>query len=401
MPTLRRLALLLLLAIPLAACGKEPTPPSKAAEPPTVQGVTVAAVTAQEVVETAEVTGTVKSQTATTLSSKIVSRILALHAREGGEVKAGQLLVELDDQDILMQLRRAEAGLREAEAAVAEVDRSLAAVAATRAAAESQRDLAATTLARYQQLLDKKSVAPQEFDQVAARHKAAAADVERVIAEGQVVLARRQQVLARIESAKAEIASVQVRLGYAKIIAPMAGVVVMKHADVGALAAPGAPLLTIEDSRHYWLDAAVPESQLAGIRRGQALRVAVEAAGLNARATVSEILPVADPGTRTALVRLELPARGGLRSGLFGRIWIPAGRRQVLQVAREALVERGQLQGVYVVGTDNIARFRLIRTGAARPGGLEVLSGLSAGEQVVLRGSERVQDGSRIQQEGK
>ncbi len=399
MATLRRIALLLLFALPLAACGKEPAHPTKAAEPLVVRGVPVGAVAAQEIEEAAEVTGTVKSRTATTLSSTIVGRILAMRAREGGEVQAGQLLVELDDQDIVAQLRRAEAGLREAEAAVGEVDRSLAAAAASRVAAESQRDLAATTLARYQQLLDRKSVAPQEYDQVAARHKASAADVERVIAEGQVVQAKRQQVLARIESAKAEIASVQVMLGHTKISAPMAGVVTVKHADVGGLAAPGAPLLTIEDNRHYWLDAAVPESQLAGIRRGQALRIAVEAAGLATNATVSEILPAADPGTRTALVRLELPAKGGLRSGLFGRIWIPAGRRQVLQVAREALVDRGQLQGVYVVGTDNIARFRLIRTGAARPSGIEVLSGLSAGEQVVLAGTDRVTDGARIEKQ--
>jgi multidrug efflux pump subunit AcrA (membrane-fusion protein) len=399
MATLRRTALLLLLALLLAACGTEPAQPAKTAEPPPVRGVAVGAAVAQEIEEAAEVTGTVKSRTATTLSSKIVGRILAMRAREGGEVQAGQLLVELDDQDIVAQLRRAEAGLREAEAAMGEVDRSLAAAASSRVAAESQRDLAATTLARYQQLLDKKSVAPQEYDQIAARHKAAAADVERVIAEGQVVQARRQQVLARIESAKAEIASVQVMLGHTKISAPMAGVVTVKHADVGGLAAPGAPLLTIEDNRHYWLDAAVPESQLPGIRRGQTLRIAVEAAGLATNATVSEILPAADPATRTALVRLDLPARGGLRSGLFGRIWIPAGRRQVLQVAREALIERGQLQGVYVVGQDNIARFRLIRTGAARPSGIEVLSGLSAGEQIVLAGVERVQDGARIEKQ--
>jgi len=399
MATLRRTALLLLLALLLAACGTEPAQPAKTAEPPPVRGVAVGAAVAQEIEEAAEVTGTVKSRTATTLSSKIVGRILAMRAREGGEVQAGQLLVELDDQDIVAQLRRAEAGLREAEAAMGEVDRSLAAAASSRVAAESQRDLAATTLARYQQLLDRKSVAPQEYDQISARHKAAAADVERVIAEGQVVQARRQQVLARIESAKAEIASVQVMLGHTKISAPMAGVVTVKHADVGGLAAPGAPLLTIEDNRHYWLDAAVPESQLPGIRRGQTLRIAVEAAGLATNATVSEILPAADPATRTALVRLDLPARGGLRSGLFGRIWIPAGRRQVLQVAREALIERGQLQGVYVVGQDNIARFRLIRTGAARPSGIEVLSGLSAGEQIVLAGVERVQDGARIEKQ--
>jgi membrane fusion protein, multidrug efflux system len=393
----RRAILIGLIALPLFACGKEPSHPAKAPEPPTVRDVTVGAVTMAEMEEAAEVTGTVKSRTVTTLSSKIVGRILALHAREGSEVQAGQLLIELDDQDIVAQVRRAEAGLAEAEAGLAEVDRSIAAAAAGTAAAEAQRDLAVSTLARYQRLLDRKSVAPQEYDQVTAQQKAAAAGVERAIAEGQVVQSKRQQVLARIESARAEIASVQVMRGYARITAPFAGIVTVKHTDVGGLAAPGAPLLTLEDQRRYWLEATVPESQVNGLKRGQSLRVTIETAGVSGAAQVSEIFPAADPATRTITVRLDLPASARLRSGLFGRVWIPAGRRQAIQVAREAVVERGQLQGVYVVGQDGIARFRLIRTGALRQGGLEILSGLSTGEQVVLRGAERVTDGARIQ----
>jgi len=347
--------------------------------------------------ETAEVTGTLKSRTATTLSSKIVGRILALHAREGSEVQAGQILIELDDQDIAAQTRRAEAGVREAEAAMEEVDRGIAAAAAGQAAAEAQRDLAVSTLARYQRLLDRKSVAPQEYDQVAAQQKAAAAAVDRAIAEGQAIRSKRAQVLARIETARTEIASTQVMRGYAKIAAPFAGIVTTKHVEVGGLAAPGVPLLTLEDNRRYWLEIAVPDSQVGSLKRGQSLRVAVEGAGVSGAAAISEIVPTADQATRTTLVRLDLPASPQLRSGLFGRAWIPAGRRQALQIAREAVVERGQLQGVYVVGQDDVARFRLIRTGATHQGAVEVLSGLTSGERIVLRGIERVSDGVRIQ----
>jgi multidrug efflux system membrane fusion protein len=333
----------------------------------------------------------------TTLSSKIVGRILALHAREGSNVNAGQILVELEEQDIDAQVRRAEAGLREAESAIPEVDRAIAAANAARVAAEAQRDLAATTLGRYRQLLDRKSVAPQEYDQVAARHKVAVADVERVAAEGEALRAKRQQILARIETARAEMASVQVMQGYAKITAPFSGLITAKHAEVGSLAAPGTPLLTLEDSRRYWLEVAVPESQVSGIRRGQSLSVRIDAAGISATATVSEILPATDPTTRTTLVRLDLPASGGLRSGLFGRAWVPVGRRQAILVAREAIIERGQLQGVYVVGQDSVARFRLVRTGEARQSAIEILSGLAGGEKVVLAGAERVTDGARIE----
>ena len=381
----------------LAACGKESAAPPKAAEPKVVRDVTVGTVTMGEVEENTEVMGTVKSRISTTLSSKIVGKILTLHAREGSEVQAGQVLVELDDSDIAAQVRRAEAGVREAESAIPEVDRAIAAANAARAAAEAQRDLAASTLTRYQQLLQRKSVAPQEYDQVVARHKAAVADVERAVAEVQALQAKRQQAQARIETARAEVASVRVMEGYAKIAAPISGVVTVKHADVGSLAAPGSPLLTIEDNRRYWLEISVPDIQAARIRRGQALRLNIEASGLATTAPVSEIIPSADPATRTTQVRLDLPTSPRLRSGLFGRAWVPLGRRQAIRVAREAIMERGQLQGVYVVGQDNIARFRLVRTGATSQGAVEILSGLTGGELVVVAGTERVSDGVRIE----
>jgi RND family efflux transporter MFP subunit len=363
----------------LIACGKEAAQPAKAPEPKVVRDVTVGSVTTSEVEEAAEVMGTVKSRTSTTLSSKIVGRILALHAREGSEVKAGQLLVELDDRDIAAQVRRAEAGLNEAESAIPELERAIAAAAAAQAAAEAQRDL------------------PLEYDQVAARHKTTAADVDRAIAEGQALQAKRQQVLARIESARAEVASVQVMQSYAKIVAPINGIIRVKHAEVGSLAASGSPIVTLEDNRRYWLEAVVPETQAVGIRRGQSLSVQVEAADISSTATVSEIIPAADPTTRTTLVRLDLPASPKLRSGLFGRAWVPVGRRQVIRVARQAIIERGQLQGVYVIGQDNIARYRLVRTGPEHQGAVEILSGLTSGEHIVAAGTERVTDGVRIE----
>ena len=397
MQSFRYVAPLVLACLALAACGKESAQPAKAPEPQIVRDVMVGTVTTGEVDERAEVMGTVKSRISTTLSSKIVGKILALHIREGSEVRTGQILVELDDSDIAAQVRRAEAGVREAESAIPEVDRAIAAANAARAAAEAQRDLAASTLTRYQQLLERKSVAPQEYDQVVARHKAAVAEVERAAAEGQALQAKRQQAQARIESARAELASAQVMQGYAKIAAPISGVVTVKHADLGSLATPGTPLLTLEDSRRYWLEVAIPDSQAARIRLGQSLAIQIEAAGISIRAPVAEIIPAADPTTRTTQVRLDLPASPRLRSGLFGRAWVPIGQRQTIRIAQEAILDRGQLQGVYVVGQDNIARFRLVRTGATGQGAVEILSGLTGGELVVVAGTERVSDGVRIE----
>jgi len=386
-----------LIALLLVACGKEPAHKAGPPEPPVARGVTVAAVAPVETEETAEAMGTVKSKTTITISSRIVGAVLAMHVREGSQVQAGAPLVELDDRDIATTLRRAEAGLAEAEAGQVEVERAIAAAEAGRAAAEAQRDLAASTLKRYQQLLERKSVAPLEYDQVAARHKAMAADVERAAAEVAALQAKRSQIQSRIEGARAENARVKVNQSYAEITAPFAGLVTVKHADVGTMAAPGTPLLTLEDNRHYRLEVSVPESQGTAIRVGQSLPVSVDAAGLSTRATVSEIVPGADPSSRTIQVRLDLPASAKLRSGLFGRAWIPAGRRVAIRVPQAAIIERGQLQGVYVVGPDGIARFRLIRTGAALQGAIEVLSGLTPGEQVIVAGLEQVKDGARIE----
>jgi len=386
-----------LLSLALVACGKEPAREAGPPEPPVARGVTVAAVAPVETEETVEAMGTVKSKTTITISSRVVGAVLAMHVREGSQVQAGAPLVELDDRDIATTVRRADASLAEAQAAETEIERAIAAAEAARAAAEAQRDLAAATLKRYQQLLDRKSVAPLEYDQVVARHKAAVADVERAAAEVAALQAKRSQVESRIEGARAEIARTQVTQSYTEITAPFSGLVTVKHADVGAMAAPGTPLLTLEDNRHYRLEVSVPESQGSSIRLGQSVPVSVDAASLSTRATVGEIVPAADPSTRTVQVRLDLPASPQLRSGLFGRAWIPVGRRSVLHVPQAAVIERGQLQGVYVVGQDGIARFRLIRTGAAHQGAVEVLSGLTPGEQVIVAGLEQVKDGARIE----
>ena len=115
---------------------------------------------------------------------------------------------------------------------------------------------------------------------------------------------------------------------------------------------------------------------------------------------VEAVVPLADPGSRTFQVKVILPnPNGAIHSGMFARIQFQKGDRPGMLVPTSAVVQEGQLQGVYVVGQDSIARFRLIRTGATRPGGIEVLSGLSAGELVVLNGVERVQDGARIEKQ--
>jgi membrane fusion protein, multidrug efflux system len=366
--------------------------------PPAVQGVQVIRVESGTVEDFYEATGTVRSKTTTALSSKVMGSVTALRVREGDRVRAGQIVVEIDNRDAAAQLQKAQAGLRETQEAAAEVEQAINAAQAAKAGAEANRKLAASTFARYQTLLERKSVSPQEFDEVRARNQIAEAEAERADRMLQTLVAKRRQVQARADQARADITSAQVHAGYARIAAPISGVVTSKQVEVGATATPGAPLLTIEDDSRYRLEAAVDESQIGRVRLRQRAMVRVDALGgeeLSGR--VAEIVPAADPASRSYAVRIDLPARQGLRSGLYGAARFTTGERRAITVPGKAVVERGQLVGVFVVDAGGVARLRLVKTGRATGDRVEILSGLSEGERVVVGGAERVSDGSRVQ----
>jgi RND family efflux transporter MFP subunit len=166
--------------------------------------------------------------------------------------------------------------------------------------------------------------------------------------------------------------------------------------EPGDLAVPGQPLLVLDDPRAYRLEALVGESAVGRVRLGQTVPVVVDSLGRPLEGRVAEIIPAADPASRTVTVKLDLPADPGLRSGLFGRARFPAGERQALLVPASALVERGQLTAAYVVDGHDIARLRLVTAGARHADRVEILSGLEAGERLVVEGAPRVSDGSRV-----
>lgn len=374
---------------------KEETPKAEGGRP-VVTGVKVEAIELEMLDETLEAVGTVRSRKQSLLSSKIVASVVAVHGREGDRVKAGQVVVELDDRDVKAQLQRAEAGLREARNALEEVERAIQAQEKAIDAAKAQEELALATFNRYKALLERRSVAPQEYDEVAAKHKATLAEVERAQEVKAALLAKKNQALARIEQAEAEMANAKVFVGYAKIHAPIDGIVVAKTVEVGNLAAPGVPLLTIEEER-YRLEVTVQESEIQGIRLGHQATIALDALGRVLSGRVVEIVPAADPLSRTFMVKIDLPPTPGLRSGLYGKARFIVGQQKALVIPRKVVVERGQLEGVFVLDPEGIARLRLVKTGRAYGDRIEILSGLSPGERVVIEGVEKVSDGSRIE----
>ena len=352
----------------LSSCSTEHL--AKTPSPETLHNISILAAQQAQSPDLLEALGTVHAAQSSDLASQLMGNIVEIRVREGDRVRRGQVLAAIDDS----QPRAA-------------VDRSTAAELAAQqqlAAADSDLALAESTLKRYQNLYDRKSVSPQEFDEVKARQQAA--------------LARRDMAKAGQAQAQAALSQARTSLDYTRIRAPFDGVVTAKKADSGTLASPGVPVLTVEDVRRYRLEATVNESDLRYVRMGQQVSVAIDAldnAGLQGK--VVQIVPAADPASRTFLVKIDLPVDARLRSGLFGRAQFSRGERRALLIPRMAVVERGQLQGIFVLDQNRVASLRYITLGKPSGAEVEVLAGLQDGEQLVAKPGAIDLNGKRIE----
>lgn len=377
-------------------CGKreEPSNTKPATE---VRDVSVEKVTKSSIEDFYEATGTVKASKTTDVSANMMGRIVAFPVSEGDTVTRGQTLVEIDNRESQTQRQRAEAGLKEAQAAIIEIDKSVVAANAGVRTAESNRTLAEKTYGRIKELYDRRSASAQELDEADSRLKSARSELERAKANVETIISKKKQVNARIDQAKAEIAGTRVYESYSRIASPVSGVIVKKHAESGAVASPGMPLLSIEDSSLYRLEAAVEESRSRLVRVGNRVQVRIDSIGdAEIQGTVAEILPSADAASRSYTVKIDLPANPLLKTGLYGLARFPTSQKDAITVPGEAIVERGQLSGVFVVGSDGIAQFRIVTVGKTSEGRVEILSGLSEGDEFVASGSKRVTDGAIV-----
>lgn len=366
-----------------AACGgsKESKPGQPAAAVPVdVRTVTLASARWPD---TFEATGSVRPRISAVIAARVMGYVREIRVQAGDRVAAGQLLARIDAKEIEVAHRQAQAALAEAKSALPEVASAIR-------SAEAQADLARVTLRRMQDLLDKKSVSQQEFDEASARLRVAEAGRD-------AAMAKKQQVEDRVRQAEQGVASAAVMLTYAELTAPFAGRVSARKVDPGTLAAPGQPLLELEQEGSWRLEAAVEETRLGAIRPGMTALVRLDALDEVLTARVVEVAPSVDSASRSFIAKLDLPSRQVLRSGLFGRAEFRTGERDVLAVPEAAIIRQGQVDSV-LVASDGVARTRLVRLGAARAGELEVLSGLAAGDRVIHPRPAALSDGAPVRE---
>ncbi len=384
----------------LAGCGSqkaEHAATTREAEPTAVTGVQFATVATEAVPLVRELAGGVQAAVVSQVSARIMGQALAVLAAEGDVVKKGQLLVRLDDRELRAKVLQAEAGVRQAEAGLQQAGAGRNQAEAGLHQAEAQRELATATHERFKALLEGRAVSRQEYEQVAAQERMARG----AVAQAEGAVAQAGGAVAQAESAVAQAASAveeaRTWLAFAEVHAPAAGRVIARKIDAGSMASPGAPLFVIEQEGNLRLEVPVDSALSGSVARGTPLVVGVEAAGFTGTVAVTEVVAAGDPVSRTFIVKADLPASPGLRSGQYARVSLALGARAAVTVPDAALVRRGQLDGVFVVESGDRLAYRIVQVGReTAPGRHEILSGLSAGERIAVGGVERASDGARV-----
>lgn len=305
-----------------------------------------------------EAVGTLKAASRSVISAKILATIEQIHVSAGDFVDEGDLLVTLNTRELDARLSQAREVLAGAQAA----------------AREAQGDFE-----RNKRLAEANAISQREFDESDRQLKVASANERRA-----------QQAVNEAE----------VLLSYSTITAPKAGRIVDRTAEPGDTVQPGQPILTLYDSQSLRLETPVLEQLAVSLRVGQKLNVRVDSVNRDFIATIDEIVPQADAASRSFLVKASLPRSEDLYEGMYGRLQIPAGSRRHLCLATDSIRRIGQLEFVDVVLEDGSLRRRLIKTGRlGMPDRIEVLSGLDAGDRVVLYPDSPQQESSQPETE--
>ncbi|MBU1695619.1 MAG: efflux RND transporter periplasmic adaptor subunit [Proteobacteria bacterium] len=369
----------------LTGCNDKIEPGTTEASPPSTvkAAVAVAAISNQPFVY--EALGTITAQAASTLSSKIIGTVKVVAVREGDLVKQGDILVVLDKRQVEVGLRQSQAGLSEARKA------ETAAVSA-RNAARAGAELAEATYKRYQKLYKEESATRQEFEEIEARHRQAQA----ALSQTEAMMAAAQS---RIQQAEATVSGASISQKDATILAPYGGMVTAKMINVGDLASPGTPLLTLEKQGGFQAELILPEHHIQAVSVGQTMDISIPAQEGSPliKGIIKTIAPMADEKSRSFTVKVNLPENTWLRSGMFARVNIPVGEGGMLLIPESAIVKQGQLTGYFLVDDTAIARFRLLRTGRRFKDEIEIISGMKPGTRYVVSPPRELKNGITIE----
>jgi RND family efflux transporter MFP subunit len=337
----------------LSACTEKPQGQPAAQAGASVQA-TVITVEKASLPVVATSPGTVIAQQQAMISSRLMGFLREINVQEGQHVVAGQKLFAVDPTDIQGQMAMARAGLSQAEAALGD---------------------AKNDYERFGALYKDEAIPKMQWDKIRLQFQ---------MTQQQVSMAR----------AGYDTAAAQMR--YATVTAPFAGIITQKMASAGAMAAPGQPVLMLENTDRLQVQTSVSDDVFSQLKLGSTVLIQAEGQGADISGTVANLVPSADPVTHTHLVKIDLPQGNKLRSGNFVQVAFTLGQREGIRVPATAVLTRAGITGVFVVNPQGVANYRMVRTGATTASLVEILAGLNPGERVVTGTAAALQNGDKV-----
>jgi RND family efflux transporter MFP subunit len=311
----------------------------------------------------ATATGKLVAKNSVNVSTRMMGYITSMRAEVGQNITAGQALVSINSTDIQAKEGQANAQISQAQASF---------------------NIAKKDYVRFQNLYKNQSVSQKELDDMRARFEMAQAGLQVA-----------QQIKSEVNS----------QYKYTNITAPISGIVTEKFAEQGDMASPGMPLLTIESSGALQAQVLVSEQYITMINSGMTAQVTLKSINKTVSGTVSEISKSATNTGGQYMVKINIAASNDLLPGMFVNVQFPfknSGKtnqdfQESIMVPKSALVEKGQLTGVYVVSSQNTASLRWIKIGKSFGDQMEVLSGLNTKEPYIISAKGKLYNGAKIQ----
>ncbi|MCY1723161.1 efflux RND transporter periplasmic adaptor subunit [Prolixibacteraceae bacterium Z1-6] len=302
--------------------------------------------------------GKLEADKQSNLSTRIMGQISRIYVKPGQKVNKDQLLIQIRNQDILAKKAQVEASK----------------VEATTAFESAEKDLK-----RFEALYASKSATDKEMDDIRTHY---------------------QMAKARLEAVEQMEREVEENIRYASIRAPYNGVITSKFVQEGDMANPGMPLLSMESSSQWKVIARIPEADIANINLNDKVKLQFKAAEAELDGQIIEINPSAtNTGNQyeaKILVSVPEDCSAKLYSGMYATILFEYGTQKLILVPQKALIHHGQLVGIYAVSQSGKALLRWVKTGKTYGDNIEIISGLTDGEEYVLSSEGKLVDGVLI-----
>ena len=324
--------------------------------------------------------GTVVPFKDVTFSAQIPGRIKSIAGEEGDHFKSGAEIIAINDDDLLAQRRSAWANLANAEAALrnAGVQYNREIISPYGGEANDSMGGMGSMMKQFTNPMQGMvgSGSSPGYDRYAQRYHSGT---------------QLEQARSQIVSARSAIDTIDTKIRDAKSVAPFDGVITKKLVEVGDPVQPGQPLLKYADVSKLQIKLEVPARLMPGVKKGMVFPSRLDVGDVDIQVKVAQIFPIADPDRHTVTVKLDLPQGVPGGAGMYAEVMINdvnARVRELPVVPKAALVWRGSLPGVYVMSDNNQRELRLVRTGDdVGVDGVAILSGLRAGERIIVKGS--------------